>query len=378
MNPFQKLAAKAQSAKFRFKADVDKGDLIDGEKQTGGLKVMTVVIFVLAAHIVVIGGITAYNLLKGPPKDTAQTATPATDGLATDGDKTDGTDKSADAPKPADADMAKDGTATKDDGTATTASAPAANDASSSEAINLAPATANGDNSAPDAAATPATQAPAQAVPASKPMVQATVPPVAAPAPATAPVAVVGARQSYVVKSGDNLHKIAVTHGMTVAQLKAVNGLKGDMIRVGQKLTVVAKGTPAVAVAQVASTAPAAAPVTPASAMVSTIAQATPAAPAVETTAPAPVSTSAVAATTSSQSYKVAKGDTLTRIAKQFKTTASAIMAANKLSDPKKLRIGETLVIPAHADHREISSQQAVPATLPNQPSANPDLVMNK
>lgn len=378
MNPFQKLAAKAQSARFRFKADVDKGDLIDGEKQTGGLKVMTVVIFVLAAHIVVIGGITAYNLLKGPPKDTAQTAAPSTDGLATDGDKTDGTDKTADAAKPADADTATNATATKDDGTATTASAtaPAANDASSSEAINLAPATANGDNGAPDAATAPATQAPGQAqgAPASKPLVQATVPPVAVPAPALAPapVAVVGARQSYVVKSGDNLHKIAVSHGMTVAQLKAVNGLKGDMIRVGQKLTVVAKGAPAVAVAQAAPAAPA----TPAAAMVATIAQATPATPGM-TQAPAPALAS-VPAGQSSQSYKVAKGDTLTRIAKQFKTTASAIMAANKLSDPKKLRIGETLVIPAHAEHREISSQQAVPATLPNQPSTNPDLVMNK
>lgn len=42
----------------------------------------------------------------------------------------------------------------------------------------------------------------------------------------------------YTVKSGDNLYNIAQAHGMSVAQLKELNGLTGDIIRVGQKLSV--------------------------------------------------------------------------------------------------------------------------------------------
>ena len=50
---------------------------------------------------------------------------------------------------------------------------------------------------------------------------------------------------SYVVKSGDNLTKIAAKHGMTVKALKSLNGLKSDRINVGQKLKVTVKAAPA-------------------------------------------------------------------------------------------------------------------------------------
>lgn len=42
----------------------------------------------------------------------------------------------------------------------------------------------------------------------------------------------------YVVKSGDNLTRIAGDHDMSVAELKALNGMTSDLIRVGQRLTV--------------------------------------------------------------------------------------------------------------------------------------------
>jgi len=42
----------------------------------------------------------------------------------------------------------------------------------------------------------------------------------------------------YVVKRGDTLSHIAVRHGTTVAAIQRTNRLKGDLIRVGQKLTI--------------------------------------------------------------------------------------------------------------------------------------------
>lgn len=41
---------------------------------------------------------------------------------------------------------------------------------------------------------------------------------------------------SVTVKPGDTLYRIATRHGLSVAQLRALNGLKGDTIRVGQPL----------------------------------------------------------------------------------------------------------------------------------------------
>ncbi|WP_426493323.1 LysM peptidoglycan-binding domain-containing protein [Hymenobacter sp. 102] len=67
----------------------------------------------------------------------------------------------------------------------------------------------------------PATRRPVEAVPA------------AAEADDTVPT-------SYVVRSGDFLEKVARTHNLTIAQLKAWNNLKGETVQPGQKLTLVA------------------------------------------------------------------------------------------------------------------------------------------
>ena len=42
----------------------------------------------------------------------------------------------------------------------------------------------------------------------------------------------------YVVKKGDTLGKIANNYGVAVEDLKAVNGLKSDEIRIGQELII--------------------------------------------------------------------------------------------------------------------------------------------
>ena len=46
------------------------------------------------------------------------------------------------------------------------------------------------------------------------------------------------ASRTYVVKRGDVLGTIARRNGTTVARLKALNGLKSDRIRIGQRLRV--------------------------------------------------------------------------------------------------------------------------------------------
>jgi LysM repeat protein len=65
----------------------------------------------------------------------------------------------------------------------------------------------------------------------------------------------------YVVKSGDNLLKIAKATGVSVNQLRAANNLRTDQIRVGQKLKIPVKAAPAPA--EAVSPPPVAPPVTP-------------------------------------------------------------------------------------------------------------------
>ena len=80
------------------------------------------------------------------------------------------------------------------------------------------------------------------------------IPAAAAPAApvvaGTVPVdsAVLGGEQTYTVKSGDNLTKIAGQLGTTIKALRAANGLKTDSIKVGQKLKIPAKASAPVAV----------------------------------------------------------------------------------------------------------------------------------
>ncbi|MFO8004767.1 LysM peptidoglycan-binding domain-containing protein [Thioalkalivibrio sp.] len=51
----------------------------------------------------------------------------------------------------------------------------------------------------------------------------------------------------YQVRPGDNLGRIAQRHGVTVAELRGANNLRGDLIRVGQRLRVPVSGTVATA-----------------------------------------------------------------------------------------------------------------------------------
>ena len=61
------------------------------------------------------------------------------------------------------------------------------------------------------------------------------------PAPAPAPEVkkvVIGPHKEYVVQSGDTLSLIAQAFDTTVAKIKEMNGMKSDVLRVGQKIKV--------------------------------------------------------------------------------------------------------------------------------------------
>ncbi len=70
------------------------------------------------------------------------------------------------------------------------------------------------------------------------------IPPPSAPSVATATVGS-GGENSYLVKSGDTLLKIATANGTTVKQIKALNGLTTDRIKAGDKLKLPARSAPA-------------------------------------------------------------------------------------------------------------------------------------
>ena len=108
----------------------------------------------------------------------------------------------------------------------------------------------------------------------------------------------------YVVKKGDTLGKIASKYKVTVAQLKSWNSLKSNTIYVKQKL-IVKKST-------------------------STQAQ----------------STNKVQenASTAVKTYKIVKGDTLTKIAKQHGTTVANIKKWNNLGSDS-IRVNQVLIV---------------------------------
>jgi len=134
---------------------------------------------------------------------------------------------------------------------------------------------------------------------------------------ASAPVPAIPASSGsrhYTVKQGDTLTSIAKGAGVTVTEMETANNLKpASMLHLGQLLTIPAKG----ATKPVAETAkPEAAPKK------------------TDDTAPA-------------RTYTVKGGDRLLFIAKRFNVSPDELIAVNKIKDPAKLQIGQSLKIPA-------------------------------
>lgn len=106
---------------------------------------------------------------------------------------------------------------------------------------------------------------------------------------------------TYTVKTGDSLWKIANQYNMTVSALKQLNNLTSDSLQVGQVLKVKDSGT---------SSNP----------------------------------------TSPSNTYTVVSGDSLYKIANRFGVSVSDIMLANNLSN-SNLSIGQKLVIPSNTSN---------------------------
>jgi LysM repeat protein len=417
-------------------------------QQTGGLKLMTVFIAVLALHVLVIGGFTVYHLMSsGGDADLAldkthklkadgtvvtDTATPDTASPDKSVDATAATETATtpSAPATTGTATAATGSATAPEAntpatdTATPTSAPAANPATSPAptqvAANTPAATApatpetksgsspivlSGDDmgqtsTIPAQLLPPPDEPAAPSVPAAHPATTPSAPavatihdasgpialtskdgvePMTAPAPlaSTTPIGPVkpatasgpvhmpanppapsanvashtehvsasahekdavastheAKKQTYTVKMTDTYKKIAESHHITVAELKAANHIKADApMKTGQKLVIPSDKT---SVAKSGATHDTSV---------------------IETASTASLSaTPASAAKSHRHYYTVTKGDTLKYIAKKFNVTPSALEEANNLSGTK-LAVGEKLRIPSHEAHATAST----------------------
>ena len=134
----------------------------------------------------------------------------------------------------------------------------------------------------------------------------------------------------YYVKSGDNLSKIAAKYHLSVAELKKMNKLSSNSVKVKQRLLV---GYEYVAPAKPVEPAPVAADT-----LVELMARDTASnmlqAPVIKEEPATPVV------------YYVKKGDTMSSIANRYHTTARKIADYNRIANMNALKVGQKLMIP--------------------------------
>ncbi|MEO7931613.1 MAG: LysM peptidoglycan-binding domain-containing protein [Chthoniobacterales bacterium] len=144
----------------------------------------------------------------------------------------------------------------------------------------------------------------------------------------------------YTIKANDNLGSIASTFGLTRNDLETANHLtESSSIKMGDKLIIPTKSTAQpvplnvqklLQLSQNTKTEPLPVKVS------NTTPAAPKTAPAVDTVAPA-----------GGKIYVVQKGDNPVLIAKRQGVKYADLLTANKITDPKKLQIGQKLIIPS-------------------------------
>lgn len=158
-----------------------------------------------------------------------------------------------------------------------------------------------------------------------------------APAPGTSAASADGS--TYVIRPGDTLGAIARRHGTTVRELKAMNNLRSDLVRVGDTLTIPEAGA--------ATSTPPPAAATPA--------------PAQTTAANANLARGAGG----TMKHVVAPGETLGAIARRYGVKLGDVAAANNIADPARIRPGQEITIPGWQAPPNTSSSSAVPTQYP-------------
>lgn len=162
----------------------------------------------------------------------------------------------------------------------------------------------------------------------------------------------------YMVSGGDSYATVAEAHGVTEEELRAAND--NMELRAGRILSIPPRSIVALEPAELARLragsavieAPVAEPVAAvvdeirSAPMVETAAAATPVKVRPGVSRPFEGGAPAAAAATPSKNYTVKSGDTFWKIAQANGTTPDAIMKANRITDPRKLRTGMQLLIP--------------------------------
>lgn len=143
---------------------------------------------------------------------------------------------------------------------------------------------------------------------------------------------------TYTVRSGDSLSTIARRHNTTVPDLKALNNMTSDMIRIDQKLIVPAAGSAGGA----------------------------------RSSSPATSPRSTAAPTSGGRTHTVQAGETPGGIASKYGVSVSDLMSLNGISDPRRMRLGQTLNIPGAEPAPAARSTVSSPAPGAATPSAPP------
>ena len=139
------------------------------------------------------------------------------------------------------------------------------------------------------------------------------------------------ASETYTVKGGDNLSKIAANYKTSVKAIKAANNKNSDMIRVGEQLVI-----------------PVGENLSSASATVS------------ETPAPSAVTAD------SSGVHIVKAGEYPATIARQYDMSATELLTINGITDPRKMQIGQKLKVKASGSTANLTPiVEAAPAPQP-------------
>lgn len=146
------------------------------------------------------------------------------------------------------------------------------------------------------------------------------------------PVSPISGNRIHRVRPGDNLTKVANLYDVSISDLEAANGLKpGAILRPAQVLNI-----------------PASKPADTKTAAVET--RKTEPAPLRKSESVAKASTPAKATASPSSSpktYTVKKGENPVAIARQLGVSYTDLLKLNKISDPRKVQIGQVLKVPA-------------------------------